>query len=318
MKVVMTTMLELIEEVRAMFPQVTFEAATDVTEQKIQVRDADACIGWPAQEVFLAAERLRWVHTPGTGIDQLPWLVPALTDSDVVLTNTRGHHSESMGDHVFGMILNLARPFTLLRDDQRRHRWSGGQSGKTVDLSSKNIGILAMGDAGMAVARRAHGFGMNVYGVDKHPKTQAEKPREVRELWKLDRLDDMLRLSDWFVVTAPLTSETRGMIDRRRLGLLKRGAYVIVVSRAHIIDEDALIDGLHSGHIAGAGLDVTSQELLPKDNPLWDMDNVILTPHCSASSPARYKGARQVFKENLRRFVTGEPLMNICDKRAGF
>lgn len=318
MKVLMTMMLELIDEVKATFPDVTFEAATDIEEQKTHVRDADACIGWPSQEVFLAAERLRWVHTPGTGIDQMPWLVPALIDSDVVLTNTRGHHSESMGDHVFGMILNLARPFTLLRDDQRRHSWSGGQSGKTVDLNGSNIGILAMGGAGMAVARRAHGFGMNVYGVDKHPRAKADKPPEVRELWGLDRLDDMLRLSDWFVVTAPLTSETRGLIDRRHLGVLKPGAYVIVVSRAHIIDEDALIDGLQSGRIAGAGLDVTSLEVLPEDNPLWDMDNVILTPHCSASSPARYEGARQVFRENLRRFVAGEPLMNICDKKAGF
>lgn len=318
MKIVMTDMVEIIDELRSSYPEVTFEVATNAEEQAVQIRDADAYVGWPSQEVFMANERLRWVHVGSTGIDMARTLVPALKESDVVLTNTRGPHANPMADHAFGMILNLARPFPVFRDDQRARRWSGGHRDRMVDLSDRNIGILALGDVGMAVARRAHGFGMHVYAVDKLHTQEQYGPPAIKEVWGLDRLDEMLRLSDWLVVTAPLTSETRDLLDRRRLGLLRRGSYVIVVSRGNIVNEAALIDLLRSGHIAGAGLDVTSQEPLPQDSPLWDMENVVLTPHCAAASPDRTEARREVFKENLRRFLAGEPFLYVCDKAAGF
>ena len=151
--------------------------------------------------------------------------------------------------------------------------------------------------------------------MDKHPGTP---PPGVSGLWGPDRLDDLLAMSDWFVVTAPLTAETRGLIDSRRLGLLKRGADVIVISRGKIVDEEALVERLRSGHLAGAGLDVTAVEPLPEDSPLWDMDNVVVTPHLSARSPDALAGARENFRENLRRFLANEPFIYVCDKRAGF
>jgi phosphoglycerate dehydrogenase-like enzyme len=216
------------------------------------------------------------------------------------------------------MILNLARPFPVFRDDQRARLWSAGHRDRMVDLSGRNMGILALGDVGMAVAQRAHGFGMHVYAVDKLHTQERNTPPAAGEVWGLDRLDEMLRLSDWLVVTAPLTSETRGLIDRRRLGLLRRGSYVIVVSRGDIVDEAALIDLLRSGQVAGAGLDATSVEPLPQDSPLWDMENVVLTPHCAAASLDRTEARREVLKENLRRFLSGEPFLYVCDKAAGY
>ncbi|MCH8816055.1 MAG: hypothetical protein IH957_13380 [Chloroflexi bacterium] len=144
-----------------------------------------------------------------------------------------------------------------MRDDQRAHRWDGAKYyGRFAELNGRTMGILAMGDIGEAVARRAHGFGMEVYAVDKRPMSPIP---EVREVWGLERLDDLLRISHCFVVTAPLTAESRGIIDRRRIGLLKKGAYVIVISRGHIVDEEALVDALRSGRLGGAGLDAAGR-----------------------------------------------------------
>ena len=177
------------------------------------------------------------------------------------------------------------------------------------------MGILALGDIGTAVARRAHGFGMRVYAVDRHPRPA---PPTVEEVWGPERLDELLAISDWFVVAAPLTSETRGAIDRRRLGLLKPGAHVIVISRGNIVDEEALIDGLRSGRIAGAGLDAVSVEPLPESSPLWGMKNVVLSPHASGMTPTQWSERMEVFKENLRRFLANEPFLYVVDKKAGF
>ena len=305
----------LAEELRAEHPGVTFTVATSDAEQAAQVVDADAIYGWPTREAFLAAERLRWIQRTGTGINQIMDL-PELVESDVVLTNSRGPHALPMANHVFAMMLSLAHGMPALMDAQRDHDWHAAKHiPPFVDLDGRVVGILALGDIGKAVARRAVGFGMEVYAVDKHPETP---PPGVSGLWGLDRLDDLLEISDWFVITAPLTAETRGLIDSRRLGLLKRGAYVIVISRGKIVDEEALVERLQSGHLGGAGLDVMAVEPLPEDSPLWDMDNVVLSSHLAARSPDAMAGARENFKENLRRFLANEPFIYVCDKRAGF
>jgi phosphoglycerate dehydrogenase-like enzyme len=303
------------DEMRSEFPEVTFQLVDGDAGQVEQLRDADVLYGWPTREAFLSAERLRWIQRTGTGINQIMDL-PELVESDVVLTNSRGPHAVPMADHVFAMVLSLTHRLPVLMDAQRAHDWHGGKAaGPFVDLDGRVMGILALGDVGKAVARRAFGFGMEVYAVDKHPSAA---PPGVSGLWGLERLDDLLEMSDWFVVTAPLTHETRGMIDGRRLGLLKKGAYVIVISRGNIVEEEALIDHLRSGHLAGAGLDVMAKEPLPEGSPLWDMDNVVLSPHTSASSDEARAGARENFKENLRRFLANEPFLYVCDKRAGF
>ena len=158
----------------------------------------------------------------------------------MVLTNCRGPHADPMADHVIGMMVSLAHRLWEMRDDQRAHRWVPRKyDGRFVEMARTTMGILGFGDIGMAVARRALGFEMKVYAVDKHPRTP---PPGVEEVWGLDRLDDMLSVSDWFVVTAPFTAETEGLIDAGRLAALKRGAHVVAISRGGIIDEDALID----------------------------------------------------------------------------
>ena len=317
MKVVVGTMVtdEFLGDLRASFPDVTFHPAATEEEQKREIADADIVYGRPSREVFLAADRLRWIQWDGTGIDDLA-SVPELADSDVVLTNMRGPHAAPMADHALGMILSLAHRRRDLWEDQRQHRWEQAKyDGRMVELGGRTMGILALGDIGLAIARRANAFDMEVYAVDLKP---VPSPPEVREVWSPDRLDELLGISDWFVVTVPLTSKSRGMLDRRRLGLLKPGARLIVMSRGGIVDEAALLEGLRSGRIAGAGLDVFDQEPLPQESPFWDMENVVFSPHVSALSPQMWEGRREIFKENLRRFLANQPFLYTCDKREGF
>ena len=312
-----------IAELRASFPQVTFQHVNTTDEKIREIKDADVYCGWPTREVFVAGERLRWLHNPGTGIDPITG-IPELIDSDVVLTNCRGPHAAPMADHVIGMMLTLAHRLHEQWDDQRAHYWDTVKySRRQVEIGGRTMGILALGGIGMAVAQRAQGFGMKVYAVDKNPEKVRQEsdgplPTQGGDVWGLDRLDDMLRIADWFVITAPLTAESRGMVDRRRVGVLKQGAYVVAISRGGIIDESALIEALQSGRLAGAGLDVMEQEPLPDDSPLWDMDNVILSPHASALTPEMFDGRRAIFTENLRRFLANEPFLYVCDKEAGF
>ena len=318
MKVAMATLQseeEFVRELRSEFPNVEFLTAASEDEEKVNIKDADVFCGNPNREVFLAADRLRWIQNIGTGVDPL-MAIPEVVDSDVVVTNCRGPHAAPMADHVMGMVVVLAHKLNEMWDDQRDHKWDLAKyNNMQSNLNGTTMGILALGDIGTAVAWRAHGFGMDVYAVDKHPRPA---PPVVKEVWGLEKLDELLSISDWFVITAPLTSETRGLIDPRRVGLLKERARVIAISRGGIIDEEALIDGLRSGRIDGAGLDVTTVEPLPDSSPLWDMKNVILSPHASAMTPTLLAERRDIFKENLRRFLGNEAFVYTVDKSGGF
>ena len=248
-------------------------------------------------------------------MDQLT-KIPELVESDVVVTNARGPHAPPMADHALGLMIGLAHRLHEQRDDQRDRVWDSDKYFDTfVELAGSNIGILSLGDIGTEIAKRAFGFDMNVYAVDLHPRPA---PATVKEVWGLDRLDDLLTISDWFVVTAPITVDTVGMIDRRRLGLLKDGARVIIISRGGIVDEVALADELMSNRLGGAGIDAFLVEPLSQDSPFWDLPNVIISPHSSAHTPNMTEGRRRIFVENLRRYLSKEPFLYVVDKKAGF
>ena len=134
----------------------------------------------------------------------------------------------------------------------------------------------------------------------------------------MDRLDDLLAISDWLVVTAPITDETRGMIGKEQLQKMKPGSHMIIISRGGIVDEFALGEAIESGHLAGAGVDAFDPEPPVPENPLWDNPNVVMSPHASAFTPGLYIGRRNVFKENFRRYLAGEPFLYVCDKTLGY
>ena len=307
---------DFVRDLRASFPQITFAPAYTVEEQLREIPDAEVQFGQLSGEAFQKAGKLRWFQFIGAGFDYILRESPELVESDVVMTNAPGTHAIAMADHAFAMVLAFAHRVPELIDDQRAHRWDIQKyRGRMMELPGTTMGIVAMGEIGKAIAQRAPGFGMDVYAVDVR---QMDPPFGVREVWGVTRLDDLLAVSDWFVVTAPRTDATRGMIGRREIERLKPGAHVIALSRGGIIDEEALVDGLRSGQVAGAALDVASKEPLPSDSPLWDMPNVLISPHVSADSSQIWERRQQIFKENLRRYVAGQPLLNVCDKRAGF
>ena len=307
---------EFVAELRNSFPSVNFCQAPTKADQVREIPDAEVLFGAITPAVFEAAGKLRWCHFVGAGFDKLVRGNPAFVASDVVLTNAPGTHAMAMADHVMGIILMFAHRMVDMLDDQRAHRWDVDKYRAQIrELEGTTMGLLAVGSIGRAVAVRAQAFGIRVCGVDLKPM---KPPEGVAEVWTLEGLERLLRISDWFVVTAPLTDGTEGLLNRDRIGQLKQGSHLIVISRGGIVDETAVVEGLRSGSIAGAGFDAVETEPLPDDSPLWDMPNVLISPHVSGDSPQTWERRYRIFKDNLARYLRGDPLLHICDKRAGF
>jgi len=307
---------EFLEGLRDTWPDVEFVVAKSEEEQLKEVGDAEAYVGLPSSKVFAAAKQLKWIHAPSTGIN---WIMDKqeVIDSDVILTNSRGPHATSMADHVIGVMITFAHHMVELWDDQRAGVWDTAKyvEREYEELAGRTCGILALGDLGKAIARRAYGADMDVCAVDIRP---VDPIPEVKEVWGLDRLDDLMKLSDWLIVTAPLTRDSKDMIGARELALMKPTARVIIISRGGIVNEDALIDALRNKTIAGAGIDAFVTEPLPADSPFWTLDNVLLSPHASGITPEMWEGRRDILRENLRRYIDGLQMLDVCDKEAGF
>jgi phosphoglycerate dehydrogenase-like enzyme len=276
------------------------------------IEDADIAFGGVTEEVFLKARRLRWIQSVGAGVDR--YLTPAFVDSGVVLTSEKGCVGPHLAEHAFAHLLALTRGIaTALRE----RRWDARLPIRAAawELTGRTMGVIGMGGTGVEVARRAQAFGMRVLATDPEP---VEVPSFVEAIWGPDRLHDLLGESDVVVVTCPLTSETRGMFDDAAFRAMRRHAILVNVSRGEILAMEPLIAALRDGQIAGAGLDVTPREPLPPDNPLWTMENVIITFHTAGASP--YRGDRIVerFRRNLDHFLAGRPLEGVIDKRKGY
>ncbi len=301
---------------RAASPGVEFVATTNTEDRKAAIADADAYIGRMPREVFVAhGARLRWVHSDGAGIEGLA-AIPELAESDVIVTNTRGSHATTISEHTIGMLLVMTRRFADTSEDQKAHVWKRpGLAASQRELAGSTMVIVGVGNLGRAIAKRAAAFEIRVLGVDLFP---GAVPEGMEAVWPLDRLDDALAQADVVVIALPETPQTRGLFDAGRIGKMKPGGYLLLISRGGIVDEAALIAALEAGHLAGAGLDVTVQEPLPEDSPLWDAPHLVLTPHCSGHSRQTTQRVWDTATENIRRFVRGEELMNVCDKRAGF
>jgi phosphoglycerate dehydrogenase-like enzyme len=278
------------------------------------LEDADALyIHTVTPEMLRAAKKLRWVQSQGAGVEWI-WNVPELAErDDITLCNTRGAHAQTIAEHAFGLLLSMTRCLPELLSAQKEHAWK--KPSRPVGLSGMTLGVIGLGRIGSAVAQRGHGFDMRVIGVDTNDVPRASY---FERFWRLDQLSALLAEADVVVVATPLTPETRGMIGATQLAQMKAGAFLLVVSRGGIVDENALVASLKEGHLAGAGLDVTAIEPLPSDSPLWDAPNLYVTPHCSGASRQTTEGAWKIFAENAERFVRGEALENVVDKRRGY
>lgn len=302
-----------LDRMRSTFPQATFESVVDAPDT---IRDADAFIGRIPADVYAnAGERLRWVASTGAGIETII-AIPELVASDVVVTNTRGAHAPFVAEHAIALLLTLNRAIPLFLTGRLREDFQWYAHAVPMDSCyGKRMLVLGMGNIGSAIAKRALAMDMSVVGLDLFvPDVISAEP----QILPMEHLDNELEEADVLVVAVPHTPETNGLIDARRIGLLKNGAKVIVISRGRIVDEDALVARLNDGTLSGAGLDVFAEEPLPADSPLWSTPNLVVTPHAAPNSPSTREREMDITFDNIRRFLDGDPLINVCDKAKGF
>ena len=277
------------------------------------IGDADAVYGQLTADEFPSARNLKWVQSPSAGVEWM-WRVPGLQGSEVVVTNMRGAHAATIAEHAFAMLLSHTRGLRAFEQLQRDHEWGRGELQLSA-IAGLTMGVVGFGNIGRAIGRRANGFEMHVLAVDSEKVPAGEGCEEV---WGLDRLNDLCRESDVLAIAAPITPNSRDMIGREHIRNMKRGSYILQMSRGGIVNEAALVDALEEGHIAGAGLDVTATEPLPVGDPLWTAPNLIITPHTSAMSKLTFDLVWSMLSENIGRFVRGEQLMNVVDRQRGW
>lgn len=275
------------------------------------------------------APRLKWVQLSSAGADHL--LGKPIMQSDIAITTASGIHAIPIAEYVFGSMLAFARRFHLTFPLQQKHEWPTGRWStlRGTELRDATIGIIGYGSIGREIGRLAKAFGMRVLASKRNPAKRDDagyripgagdaRMDHVDEVFGPDELERMVSACDYVVVALPLTPETRGIVSESVIRAMKPTAYFVNISRGEVVDEEALIRALRDGGIAGAGLDVFWQEPLPPDSPLYDLPNVILTPHISGATKAYNDRATDLFAENLRRYLAGEPLLNLVDKTLGY
>ena len=282
-----------------------------------QIADADAVIGGVNKEQFAKAKKLKWLQTTSAGVEAYSFW-PEFRDSAVALTNCKVVQGPTIGDHAFALLLALTRglhEYIPNRTGERAWKRRAGAPKGMTELAGMTAVIVGVGGIGTQIAQRAHGFGMKVIGVD--PK---DLPVSVfvPTLVPPDRLDEVLPKADVVFVSAPLTPKSEKMIGAKQFDLMKRGAYFVAVSRGRLYDKAALVRALDSQKLAGAGLDVTDPEPLPKDDALWQFDNVVITPHVASASHGSNMRRLGVIAGNIGRFARGEALTHVVDKSKGY
>ncbi len=307
------------EKLQSEFPQIDVTRRTNYDGVEEYLRDSEILFAFSLRpEQFNVAHELRWIHAPTAAVHQL--LFPELVSSDVLLTNAHEVHGPVVAEHVIALIFALAKkiPQAALLQQKRTwgqdEMWNDGPQPREV--AGATLGLIGLGSIGRRVARMASALGMRVIAVREHP--EKENPEGIAAVYAPPQLNDLLSQSDYVVVAAPLTEATRGLINGERLRAMRRDAYLINVGRGAQVDEAALADALRNHRIAGAALDVFEQEPLPAESPLWELDNLLITPHTAGLTEKLWQRHYALFSENLRRYLAGEPLLFIVDKHKGY
>ena len=276
------------------------------------ITDADAYYGRMTPALLAAGKKLRWIQATSAGLDG--YYFPELRDSDVTVTNLRGIYSDVIAEHVFALLLSMARGIPAYFRSQQEGRWES-KDVPVIHVAGTTLGVLGLGGIGLAVAERGHAFGMRVLALDPAPKG---RPDYVERVYGVHELHEMLGEVDFFVICAPHTGETDRMIDAAALEAMKPSAIFINIGRGKVVDLAALTRALGNGEIAGAGLDVFEEEPLQEGHPLWAMENVMITPHVAAISDRIEDRRIGLILENIQRFRDGEPLLNVVDNKRGY
>ncbi len=298
-----------------------FICVSNADELSAHLQDAEILCAYsvPANWRELAP-RLRWLQYPGAGIDALQPTGLLDAGSGVMITTATGIHSTVISEYVFGSMLMFNWNWPQMVRLQDGHIWARSASWYNLggrELADQTLGIVGLGSIGRRIAQLGRTFGMRVVGMRRSIR-EGEKDADVDQLFSADRLHDLLAISDYVVIAVPLTRQTERLIGEAELRAMRPNAYLVNIARGRVIDEQALIRALQERWIAGAGLDVTEEEPLPAASPLYAMPNVILTPHISGASVHYDERLAALFAENLRRYRTGQPLMNRYDPARGY
>jgi len=277
--------------------------------------EAEVILGGPiGGEILEAAKKLRWLQVGSTGVDPIFRKWPWVRESDFIITNAKGVHGIPMAESTLAMMLAFVRHVKEAIEQRPNHKVI--RRPPLGELAGKTILVLGLGSVGENTAKRAKAFDMRVIGVRRDPEQGSKFADEVHPPGKLL---DLIPRADFIADTLPLTPETHHIIGEKEIAAMKPTAYIFNVGRGKTIDQEALKKALLERRIAGAGLDVFEKEPLPPEDEMWDLDNVIFTPHISGVSKSGNAPRHfQLFSENLRRFAAGEPLLNVVDKKAGY
>jgi phosphoglycerate dehydrogenase-like enzyme len=273
------------------------------------------------------APNLKWVQLLSAGADHA---MGAANSASFAMTTASGIHATPIAEYTIASMLAYAHKFHLMLRAQLRHEWlRSGFPGTVEELRGKALGVIGYGSIGRETARMAKALGMRVLALKRDPGNRRDEgwcpaglgdPDGVipEKFCGPDQREEILRESDYLTVTLPLTAHTRQFIGAREIAAMRPGAYIVNIGRGEVIDESALIESLKAGKIGGAGLDVFEKEPLPKESPIWDLENVILTPHMSGANRGYMDKACALFADNLRRFTAGHPLLNLVDPALGY
>lgn len=271
------------------------------------LKKAEIIFGWPNIELLKKAKKLKWLHLPSAGAvryaDKSIYL-----NKEIVLTNSSGVYGKPIAEHVFSLILAHNQNLINYAADKKEKKWQ--PKNETKDFFDSTVGILGLGDIGSEIAKRAKALEAEVLALKR---TMIEAPTYVDQIFLQKDLKKLLKKSDYLVITLPGTPETEAIIGKDELKIMKNSAFIVNIGRGSLIKEQALVTALEKDWISGAGLDVTETEPLPETSPLWDFENVIITPHVSGFSPSNYKRYFAIFKDNLKKYLNNEELVNQVD-----
>ena len=276
------------------------------------IADADAAYGTIGPELFARAQQLRWICAPQAGLGG-GWFHPALIESDVVVTNSRGIFNDHLSHHILGLILAHSRHFDAYQQLQQQRVWGEGLPIK--HLPDSTLLVVGCGEAGAATCWLAKQFGMTTLATD--PRTQVA-PDGVDELHPPEKLLELLPRADYVAMIVPETPATLGMFVFRKMLAMKPDSYLMIVGRGKTLLLDDLVEVLRGGHLSGASLDVFETEPLPTEHPLWGFEQVRITPHVSGEGPHCWERRLELLIDNARRFAAGEQLRNVVDKSNWF
>jgi phosphoglycerate dehydrogenase-like enzyme len=310
--------VDRVETLRQRFPHIRFNHATTPEQRAEGLLECDVAYTWILNDHEAAtATKLKWVHTSAVAVETL--CLPELFARGIAVSNTRGVQAVPIAEHVMAVTLALAKQIPFVVENQQRAKWAQNEFiGERLPwlLKGRTLGLIGVGTIGSEIAKRAEAFGMRVIALRRRPAYGTIG--HVERVYGKEELVEFLGQCHVLVICAPLTPETLSLMGAEQFAALPKGAIVINVGRARIIDTDALIAALQSGHLAGASLDVFPQEPLPPEHPLWTTPNVILTPHTSGFRRGHWDEVIDLFGDNLERFLRNEPLKFRVEPELGY